>query len=315
MNRPVPAYDPSLNHQEKQSEISDELLKFGITAVKSTPIDRVIQTILFVLGFGWLRLVLLIVVSVIYFILMMPVVIFVERPKVIEYLWDFGYFLSRVYIRCCAFCLGVVWINTKGKIDKRARVSVYNHQSVIDGPLLFIYRPFQVICMAESRQIPIFGPILVASKAVFVDRSKREGQAAMMRDLIEDESRMPLVMAPEGKTTRGLFLLDFRTGGFLSSKPIQPVTIRYNEKFAFAGTGHIWIVGGFLEFIWRTLSCPFCTVDIHYLPVLEGEEFLSLHPRERAKKCQLLMANDLCTLATNRNTRDFMKIFETKKTD
>lgn len=307
MIRSLPDYDPSLGHQTKQSSITDEQLQAGITPVKSTPIERVIQVLLFIFGLGWLRLILIVVSTVVYTVLMLPVVIFAAHPRIIDYFRVPGYLLSRIYIRCCAFCFGVFWIRRRGEVSKKARVSIFNHQSIIDGPLMFIYKPFCVIGMAELRKVPIFGAILLASDAVFVDRSKSDGQAAMMKELMEDESRMPLAMAPEGKTTKGHFLLDFRTGGFLSSKPIQPVTIRYHEVCAFAGTGHMWIVGGFFEFLWRTMCCPFCVVDLHYLPVLDDPEFLALPPKEKALKCQLMMANDLCVLASDRNSRDLLQ--------
>lgn len=313
MIRPLPDYDPRLCDQKQQSSITDEQLHDGITPVKSTPFERVIQVILFIVGFGWLRLLLMVVSTILYVVAMLPIVICAAHPRIIDYFRTYGYFISRVYIRCCAFCFGVVWIRRRGEVSKKARVSVFNHQSIIDGPLIFIYNPFCVIGMAELRKVPIFGAVLLASDAVFVDRSKNDGQATLMRDLMEDESRMPLAMAPEGKTTKGHFLLDFRTGGFLSSKPIQPVTIRYHEVFGFAGTGHMWIVGGFLEFLWRTMCCPFCVVDLHYLPVLDQPEFFALTPKERARKCQLLMANDLGVLASDRNSRDLLMAAKTKK--
>jgi 1-acyl-sn-glycerol-3-phosphate acyltransferase len=314
MNRNLPHEDPSLRQQTAQSTLTDEQFTAAITPDKCTRADRIFQVFSFIFLFGWLRLILFIIVNLVYIIVMIPVVVFCRYEPIVKYLRNPAFQFTRFYIRGFVFCLGVFWIRRTGKIDYSARATIFNHNSIIDGPILYIYRPFLVIVMKELEKVPVFGAILVAAESVFVDRSKQEGQAARMKAAMNEPTRMSLAVAPEGKTTRGHFMLAFRTGGFLTEQPVQPVTIRYRLKFAFGKTTLCWVVGGFKEWIWRSLCTPAVIVEIHYLPTLQGDEFQALPPKEKALRCQLMMANDLGVLASNRDNRgSFPPASEDKK--
>lgn len=297
-----PDYDPSLKNQVKQTHVSDEDLKNAITPVKSTLKERIIQVLLFIVFGGWIRLLTLIVATLAFFLLMFPIVLM--KHHIIPPVRVYGFMVARIYIRIVAWCLGISWVKRKGKRDPKARVYFFNHQSLLDGPLIWVYKPFRVVSTSGVKKVPFFGSILEAADTFFVDRSQSEGQSKIMSSLIEDKGSLALAMAPEGKTTKGHFMLDFRTGGFLTKQPFQPVTLRYHEFLAFAGVGHSWAVGGMLEFVWRTLCTPFTLVELHYLPLVEDEETLNLPPKEKALKCQLMMANDLGLLASDRSSRD-----------
>lgn len=303
----IPTFNPSLQDQKCQTDISDESFELEMTPIPSTRFERFVQFCMFFLFFGWLRVILLVVVIIVYAILMCPLMLFHSNKRFVKIFGVIGYGLSRLAIRCVVFCFGVFWIDRKGDEDYTTRLMMFNHQCIFDGPLLYITRPFVVIGMLALRKVPLFGAILIAAESVFIDRSKSEGQAQIMTKAIQDHSTKPVAMAPEGKTTKGTFMLDFRTGGFLHSERIQPVTIRYKSFGAVAGTGLVWTVGGFKEFLWRAMCCPGTIVEMHYLPVLGGDEWNALSAKEKALKCQLLMANDLGVLASSRNSRDLFK--------
>jgi 1-acyl-sn-glycerol-3-phosphate acyltransferase len=312
MPRLLPSFDPSLQSQTAQSSVTEEEFQAGITPEKCTITDRIIQILLFVFCLGWVRLILLIVVNLTYFALMIPVLIWADYEPICQYLRTPGITLTRVYIRCLYFCFGIFWIKREGEIDESARASFFNHQSIIDGPLLYMYRPFIVIGMAKLKRVPVFGKILIGSQAVFVDRAKSEGQSTIMMKIMEDDRRMSLAMAPEGKTTLGRYLLQFRTGGFLAAKPVQPVTIRYYMYGAFAKTTLSWVVGGIREWLWRVLCTPCVVAHIRYLPVLKGDEYFPMTPKDRALKCQLVMANSLGVRAIDRDSKSIFTAADQK---
>ncbi|KAH0794883.1 Acyltransferase family protein [Histomonas meleagridis] len=299
----VPTFDPKLQNQTKLSEISDEEFNKGIIPTKSTTKDRIIQVILFILGFGWLRFLLLIGVTILYAILVIPSVIFHKFPFIL----NFGINLSRVYFRVAFFLLGLSWLTFKGKLDPKAKCILFNHQTVLDGPLIYILKPFTVLGMAELKKAFLIGNILTANGTVFVDRSKHEGASQKITEYLESDTQRPMVLAPEGKTTKGQFLLQFRTGSFIAHAPIQCATIRYRQFFAYGGAGIVWAVGGFKEWLWRILCLPMFTVEIEFLPLMDGEEFLKKTPQEKALECNLLMANKLGVRATNRSSRNMFK--------
>ena len=300
----LPRSSENLHNQTKLSEISQEEFLDGVTPSKCSTKDRILQVIQFVLGLGWLRIFIVIVSSLLYFILLGPVVLLVDYPNIIKHLVDYGFFVTRIYIRIIYAALGLYKFNVTGEIDYEARAMAFNHQSILDGPGLFAILPFTVISMAEMKKVPFFGKVLKGEGAIFVDRSKNAGTAQYVIDQMNDLTKRHLALAPEGKTTKGYFLLKFHTGGFLTDKPVQPVSIQYKTYFAYGQAGHTWLVGGFLEFIWRALCVPCGSMNFHFLPTLKGEEYLKKSPQERALQCQLAIANDLGLLATNRSNKE-----------
>jgi hypothetical protein len=96
-------------------------------------------------------------------------------------------------------CPDVHLIRRNGHVDRGARATFFNHQTMADGPPLHML-------------------------SGFVHRSKSGAQAPA----IEDCSKTSLAMAPEGKTTIGDFTRTFRTGGFLVDRRVLPATI-WNE--------------------------------------------------------------------------------------
>jgi len=284
----LPSYDEKYTKQTELSPISDKEFLDGISTSKSSIKDRIIQIIMFIIGFGWLRLLVGVAISVIYFTMMTPVIVFENK-----YAWivDAGIKLTQVYFRIFFFFLGLVKIKVNGKIEKRTRCFLFNHQAFFDGPLLYIYRPFTVIGMEKLKRVPFVGRILIAADTLFVDRTKQNGTAHIITEELYKNGKRPLALAPEGKTTRGNYMLGFRTGAFIANVPIQPVLIRYKQIFPFGKAGVVWLVGGFGEWIWRCLCLPMVTAELTFLPVLEGEEFYSKTPKEKALYCNLLINN------------------------
>ena len=163
------------------------------------------------------------------------------------------------------------------------------------------------------KKVPFFGKILLGADSIFVDRSKNAGTAKFLVERMNETDKRHVALAPEGKTTKGEFMLKFHTGGFLTDHPVQPVSIQYKQYFSFAQTGYVWCVGGFLEFIWRCLCCPAASLNFHFLPALKGEEYIKKTPEERAIQCELAIANDLGVLATNRSNKEFLELTKVSK--
>ena len=310
----LPSKDDDLHEQKSASSVSDEEFMNNLVPEKCTTTDRFIQVFQFILFFGWLRLLLFIPVTLIYFTLLVPFVVSCKLNFMKETLYNFSKRLSQVFFHVVFLLMGAVKINVKGKIDKEARAQLYNHQSYLDGPLLFMIDPFLIVCMAELKKVPFVGTLLAGGDSIFIDRSKKCGTAGQIVEVMKDKKRMHLAIAPEGKTTRGHYMLKFHTGGFLSDEPVQPVTIRYKHYLGFGKTGYTCIVGSFYEWIWRVFCCPFTVIDVNFLPTLEGEKYLKKTPEERALMCQLAIANDLGVLASDRSNREYEKIIHENPT-
>ena len=142
--------------------------------------------------------------------------------------------------------LGIT-IRTEGreKIHRRTPyVFMSNHQSFLDGPLLFLAIPqsIRVILKKEVFRIPVVGQGMRFVGFVPVDRRGGHGgkksidQAArLMRD-----RRYSYLIFPEGTRTRDGATQAFRRGGFFlaleSGAAIVPVTIRGTYELMPRGT-------------------------------------------------------------------------------
>lgn len=299
----TPRYSEKYTHQTKLSSVTDEEFKENTIPWVATWKDRIIQLTFFIVFLGWLRLILLLAVTLIYVTIMSPVLIFYKRPSIIKRLYKPGVFVTRIYFRFLFFFLGCFVIKKKGKLDPNARCIIFNHHTLIDGLLIYMFQPFQVIGIEKLGRDPIIGQILTASGSIFVDRSKHEGLSKVITNYLSEKRDKPLAIASEGRTEKGLFMLAFRTGAFIADAPIQPVTLRFKNFLPYGRTGIIWTYAQPYEWLIRVLSMPACIVEIDFLPVLQGPEFYSKSPAEKANYTNLVMANHLGTLASDRSTR------------
>lgn len=303
----TPRYDEKYTHQTKFSSVTDEEFEENTMPWVATWKDRLIQLFFFIIFLGWLRFICLLIVTFIYVIIMSPVLLFYNHPKIIKLLTVPGIFATRVYFRFLFFFLGVFYIKKTGSIDPRTRCIIFNHHTLIDGLLIYMYQPFKVIGIEKLGRDPIVGQILKAAGSIFIDRSKHGGVSHVITEYLSKKRDMPLAIAPEGRTEKGLFMLQFRTGAFIADAPIQPVTLQFKNFLPYGRTGIIWTYAQPFEWLIRLLSMPGCTVQVDFLPVIDNEEFYSKQPMEKALYCNLLMANHLGVKASDRSTRYYYK--------
>ncbi|EAY21105.1 hypothetical protein TVAG_282750 [Trichomonas vaginalis G3] len=303
----VPHGKESLKHQTSLTTISDEEFHAAYAEPTFTKWQRFVQILLFIFGLGWLRFLLVFVLVLVYIVIMTPCHVFYRIPCMLRILEPYGTYTSQKFIRALAFLFGVWYISVEGKPDFDARAFVFNHLSLLDGLLTFIYRPFTIIAISGIKTIPCLGQIAIANGATFIDRSKAQGNSAAIRSVMEDHSKYPASIASEGKISNGDIVFRFRTGSFLTDEPIQPVTIRYSWIFAFGGVTYNWVVDTFLEWLWLVLCIPFGHIHITFLKTIPSSEFAGKTPQEKADMCQLLIANNLGTLAIDRSAKEIFQ--------
>lgn len=303
----VPHGREHLKHQTSLSTVSDEQFHAAYAEPVFTKGQRFVQLLLFIFGLGWLRFILVFVITLLYIIIMTPCHVFYNWKGMIRILEPYGSYTSQKFIRALAFLFGIWYISVDGKPDFEARAFVYNHLSLLDGLLTFIYRPFTIIAMSGIKGIPALGNIAIANGATFIDRSKAQGNSQAIRTVMEDHSKYPASIAPEGKISNGDIIFRFRTGSFLTDEPIQPVAIRYSWLFAFGGVTYNWVVDTFLEWLWLVLCVPFGHIHITFLKTVSTSDFAGKTPQEKADMCQLMIANELGTLAIDRSAKEIFQ--------
>lgn len=305
-----PLEDKDYHNQNKLSHVTEEeLLDNAMLLHHPEGLAKVLRWILFFVALGPIRLALLIGGLIVYLLVMLPVLPFLSF-EIVKYFTPYGIFCSRCFIRLIAFCFGVFWVNIEGEFEPDTRMICFNHQTLLDGPIIYVYKVFTVISMIEMLKVPIFGKILAAAGTLFIDRSKQSGASQAIKEFIEQEGTNPIGLAPEGKTTQGKFMLKFHTGGFLTDRPFQTVALRYKSYFTFDLVNFKWCCGGFFTYAFRCLSIPFGTLTISISKQHTTEEIKGMTPTERAMMAEFEIANKLGVKATDASNTEVIRIIK-----
>jgi len=178
-----------------------------------------------------MRTLLLLLLYVIIAILIIPLILLCAIFK-----WVYPlYFVGRTAIHLGRMILGV-HIETVGldKIENsRTYVFMPNHESFLDGPLMFIVTPkfMRVIQKKEIFRVPILAQGMKVAEFIPVDRKGQSGGREAIEEAVRliQEKKHSFLVFPEGTRSLDGKLKRFRRGGFFlalhSQVPIVPVSI------------------------------------------------------------------------------------------
>lgn len=186
---------------------------------------------------------------------------------------------------------------------------VSNHISYLDGLVLAAcFGAPKVVAMSGSRKVPVFGKLMEEIDVVFVDRSAHDSRKATLNAIQDhcnqwEPGKRPLLIFPEGTTTNGEGLVEFKKGSFIPGKPVRPVLIVYTGSFDPASTTYKQTAKGVQETSDKEWAKQFMGHFIHsmrvhvyppYIPTQEERESPELY----AKNCRAYMESELKTLRT-----------------
>eukprot|EP00931_Biecheleriopsis_adriatica_P122938 TRINITY_DN97995_c0_g1_i1.p1 TRINITY_DN97995_c0_g1~~TRINITY_DN97995_c0_g1_i1.p1 ORF type:complete len:413 (+),score=67.87 TRINITY_DN97995_c0_g1_i1:49-1287(+) len=153
-------------------------------------------------------------------------------------------------------------------------VIVSNHICYLDGMVLAaVFGAPKVVAMAGSKKVPVAGKLMEEMDVIFVERGDKNSRQATL-DAIEGHcsswqpGQRPLLIFPEGKTTNGEGVIDFKKGAFVAGKPVRPVLIVWTGQFDPATTTYVETQG-------RTRE----TSDAEWGMQMMGQFVHSLHVR------------------------------------
>lgn len=87
---------------------------------------------------------------------------------------------------------------------------------------------------AEMARLPFLSAKAIAAQSVFLDRSDRDSRTTCKATIAKRARASwrgsPLLVFPEGTTTNGKVLIQFKLGAFLPGEPVQPLTLSYPHR-------------------------------------------------------------------------------------
>eukprot|EP00300_Choanocystis_sp_HF-7_P003237 c12461_g1_i1.p1 GENE.c12461_g1_i1~~c12461_g1_i1.p1 ORF type:complete len:331 (+),score=42.22 c12461_g1_i1:130-993(+) len=171
----------------------------------------------------------------------------------------------------------------------RKVVIVGNHSSFLDGWVIssFFSFPTTGVSKLSIKSVPLFGAALNALGFCWVDHiNTGQGGSGKLAEHLADPNLPVMVMSPEGTTTNGECLLNFRKGAFVLQHPIQPIVIKYPSNF-FAP---MWTEVHPLLMFYRQLCSLYSPCEVHVLPVHDPTPSEKDNPQEFADCVRAEMA-------------------------
>ncbi|MCP2597452.1 1-acyl-sn-glycerol-3-phosphate acyltransferase [Candidatus Aminicenantes bacterium AC-708-M15] len=160
-----------------------------------------------------------------------PLILYSALTKKVSPLFKLGRFAIDIGQKISGVKIEVYGLE---KIDpKRRYVYMANHQSLVDGPLLFKIIPQQlrVLLKKEVFRIPLVGIGMKVVEFVPIDREDKTGARKSIDIAVQKikEKNYSFLIFPEGTRSLDGNLLPFKRGGFVlaikSGVPIVPITI------------------------------------------------------------------------------------------
>jgi 1-acyl-sn-glycerol-3-phosphate acyltransferase len=196
-------------------------------------------------------------------------------------------FGARTVLSTLGLTLRVTGFRTNASV---APCIVANHISAMDI-LVFLSLGASFVANEAVLKIPGIGIVAKSIGCIFVERdspeSRADGKAAISRHL-KTMDRSPLtpqlVIFPEGTTTSGIGLLQFRRGAFSSGVKVQPARLTYRNKQC------SMTLLSLMELVSLLCVLPRSEVTVTYLPSVDvalGEN----GPDEMASACRSKIAS------------------------
>ncbi|KAL0206906.1 hypothetical protein P9112_012617 [Eukaryota sp. TZLM1-RC] len=154
--------------------------------------------------------------------------------------------------------------------------------------------PPSFIAKCSVAKIPFVGKIAISLQCIFVNRDCKDARRLVAQQIKErvtsnqnKDSELPLVVFPEGGTSNGKVLLQFKKGAFAPLLPVQPVLLKYTHKYC----PQSWSMLSTFWHVLRVMSQIYNKLEVQYLPPVPP--LANESAEEFAARVQQIMADKL----------------------
>ena len=195
--------------------------------------------------------------------------------------WFAGFTSRFLLVHVFGFRLIVVDNGTTPVRD----VIVANHVAVYDGfAIMATVGAVAFVARTSFSTFPVVGTVLEALDVVGIDRRNRQTARDRIKAALTDR-RWPLACFPEGTTTNGVGLLDFKSGAFQGTH-VHPIALTYTcpSGFDLSYTSNQMSASAVLHHFIRTLLEPDKIITVFILPPITrdpGDDDLAFATKAR----------------------------------
>lgn len=188
-----------------------------------------------------------------------------------------------------------------GRPVRGARMSVANHVSWLDIPLIAASEPTRFVSKSEVRHWPVAGWLANAAGTFYIQRGK--GGARPLLDQLTPHLAQGgnIVIFPEGTTTDGSHVRDFHARLFAAAIdaqcPVQPIAIRYGRGHDGSAVAPFIGNDDLVSHLWRILREPALGAELTYCAPLCGSERDALALAAHEAVCRSLASTAVSTHA------------------
>ena len=183
---------------------------------------------------------------------------------------------------------------------RQTPIILCNHVCYLDGMVLAsVFHSPKIIAMKGTLNVPVIGLFAKDIGVIEVDRADPKSRAATIK-AIEDHvanwrpGRQPLLLFPEGTTSNGQGLLEFRKGAFVPGVAVRPAVLCYTGSWDPANTsyretdGKIQAIGD-TEWAEQFLGHMMHSLQIRVLPPYDPSEEEKADPHLFASNVRKVM--------------------------
>jgi 1-acyl-sn-glycerol-3-phosphate acyltransferase len=191
--------------------------------------------------------------------------------------------------------------------------------SVSDAPLLVVaphstyldwlavgHAKASPVAKSELSEKTFFGAIGRLMQTVWVDREAEDSKketAKMISKRSSEDGWLQTLIFPEGTNTNGKAFIQFRTGAFSTSKPVQPVVLSFPNAVDTLTWGWIQRFKPH-HLLFFTLITPITFIKMEFLPVLAPTKEEEEDPRVFADRVRSDMSEHLGIPIVNVSFKD-----------
>uniref|UniRef100_A0A8K9UNH1 Phospholipid/glycerol acyltransferase domain-containing protein n=1 Tax=Oncorhynchus mykiss TaxID=8022 RepID=A0A8K9UNH1_ONCMY len=201
-------------------------------------------------------------------------------------------FLSeQVHLMCYRICVraltAIITYHDSENKPKNGGICVANHTSPIDVIILASDGCYAMVGQIHGGLMGVIQKSMVkACPHIWFERSEvkdRHLVAKRLSDHVEDKTKLPILIFPEGTCINNTSVMMFKKGSFEIGSTVYPVAIKYDPRFgdAFWNSSQF----GMVNYLLRMMSSWAIVCSVWYLPPMtreEGEDAVQFANRVKA---------------------------------